>query len=90
MRAGTDREPESVKMPKEVLEVSGKRCKFGAIEIEQQSELITCSVLISSVAVYRREHKFRVCTRYEAPASDSAEQLIRDPCPMESKQHDHG
>lgn len=90
MTAEARREPESVEMPKEVLEVGGKRCKFGAIENEQQSKLLIRSVSRSSVAVCRTEHKFRVCTCYEAPASDSAEQLIRDPCPMESKQHDHG
>ncbi|GEM_PF-6904553 len=30
-------ESESGEMPKEVLEIGGKRCKFGAIENEQPS-----------------------------------------------------
>jgi hypothetical protein len=49
-------------MRKEVLEVDGKRCKFGAIEIGQVILVVICLVLRSSVADCRGELLFRVCS----------------------------
>jgi len=65
-------------MAKEVLEVGGKRCKFGAIEIEHSSLLLTCSVFEISSGFFAQT---QVPREYfcEAPAYDSAEQLILDP-----------
>ena len=66
-------------MTKEVLEVGGKRCKFGAIEIERISNLIISSHI--EVVSGNLSHGTQVprVFRCDATAYDSAEQLIYDP-----------
>ena len=72
-------DPESVQMNEEVLEIIGKRCRFGAIEIESSRHLSECSVFeIVRAELSQRTQVPRVC-RFEAPAYDPAEQLILDP-----------
>jgi hypothetical protein len=66
-------------MQKEVLEVDGKRCKFGAIEIGQLIIVFTSPVLRSSVADCRWGTAVPRMFSDDAAAYDSAEQLIHDP-----------
>ena len=66
-------------MRKEVLEVDGKRCKFGAIEIGQMILVVISSFLRSSVADCRGGTAVPRMFSDDAAAYDSAEQLIHDP-----------
>ena len=70
---------ESAQMPKVVLEVIGKRCKFVAIEIEQIRCLSGCSGYEINRAELSQQTQVPRVSLCEARAYHSAEQLIPDP-----------